>query len=604
MYTSFYGLAEQPFNLTPDSKFLYQSHRHQEALASLLFGVQERKGFICLSGEIGSGKTTLVRTLLAQLDREQTRTAVILNSYLNDLELLKTINEEFGLPAHSDSKKALLDELNRFLVEQFHSGHNVVLIIDEAQNLRPETLEQIRMISNLETETEKLVQIILVGQPELRQTLALPELEQLNQRITVRYHVTPLNEAEVGEYIFHRLRVAKAQINIQFSPQALRMIFHFSDGVPRRVNVICDRCLLVGYVLGRYDIDGDMVQQAVDEVRGEQKYESMPAPVTEAASRSWGRRAGRFALAGTGLAAVAFLGIWLGAGLKMMTDRGDDGLSLSAAASRPTPEPQLSPAPSPSPVPVLTATPEPTPEATPVASPTPEPTATPEPTPTPAPPAPLSWAFDKDKVLRVSKPEHATAAAYLTLLGAWGIEVDPSTFAEASPAEIGRFDLSAMIRQLDFHTFSSDALGDAIKLDLPMLARLNADGADRSPVVTILRMQGDLFTVADPIHGMKTLRRAELEPHVLSLTIPYRDPKGLTGLERGSEGPAVVQLQEILTAQGATVGPADGKFGPKLADILANFQQQHGLQATGKVNPATAVYLAALLDPKRPRLFS
>ena len=187
MYLQFYGFKEAPFNLTPDSKFLFLSHRHQEALAALLFGVQERKGFICLTGEIGCGKTTLCRAMISQLDPEKVKTGVVLNSYLSDVELLKTINEGYGLSGESDSKKSLIDILNAYLIEQFSQGNNVVLIVDESQNLRPETLEQIRMISNLETETAKLIQIIMVGQPELRRTLALPELEQLNQRITVRW---------------------------------------------------------------------------------------------------------------------------------------------------------------------------------------------------------------------------------------------------------------------------------------------------------------------------------------------------------------------------------------------------------------------------------
>ncbi len=204
MYEAFYGLSEPPFRLTPDPHYLYLSTHHREALGHLLFGIREGTGFIAVTGDIGTGKTTLLRALLRDLEAN-TIVGYIFNPALSDLELLQTVNSEFSIPATSTSKKELVDELNRFLVAQKLAGKRVVIIVDEAQNLPPATLEQLRLLSNLETETTKLLQIVLVGQPELKLLLGRPELAQLNQRITVRWHLEPLDRAETARYIAHRL---------------------------------------------------------------------------------------------------------------------------------------------------------------------------------------------------------------------------------------------------------------------------------------------------------------------------------------------------------------------------------------------------------------
>ena len=268
MYEIFFGFKEKPFNITPDPKYLYLSGQHQEAIAHLMYGIRERGGFVAITGEIGTGKTTLCRHLINQMD-EDTEGAIIFNPNLSVLELLKSINEDFGIRSSGETKKELVDELNRCLLEERLRGKNMVLIIDEAQNLDPAVLEQIRMLSNLETEKEKLLQIILIGQPQLKDLLARPELRQLDQRITARYHLNPLNRNETYQYIQHRLDVAATTTPITFDKGAMAAVYRFSKGIPRLINVVCDRALLGAFAAGLGSpIKKKTVKQAISEVTG------------------------------------------------------------------------------------------------------------------------------------------------------------------------------------------------------------------------------------------------------------------------------------------------------------------------------------------------
>lgn len=269
MYCEFFGFRENPFTITPNSRFIYFSKNHKEAFAHLFYGVTNRAGFIELTGEVGAGKTTVIRTLLNRLDEERYRTALILNPCLSGVELMRSINREFGLPAEEAGSSELLQKLNRFLLTENAAGRIVVLVIDEAQNLSPQVLEQIRLISNLETETAKLIQIVLAGQPELGALLERTDLRQLSQRIAVRYHLRPMDPADTRAYVAHRLEIAGSRFAARFTGPALKKIFRFSGGLPRLVNMVCDRSLLVAFGDGRREISLATVSTAVGEIRRE-----------------------------------------------------------------------------------------------------------------------------------------------------------------------------------------------------------------------------------------------------------------------------------------------------------------------------------------------
>jgi general secretion pathway protein A len=265
VYEAHYGFSEKPFSLTPDPKYLYPSVRHTEAVAHLEYARRERGGFVLITGEVGTGKTTLTRYFLSRLDAT-TATALVLYPALTAAELLRSILEDLHVPVAGDSLKDHVDALHRFLLQARADGRQVVLLIDEAQDLSPEVLEQVRLISNLETDTEKLIQIVLVGQSELQEMLARRELRQLAQRVTARYHLAPLSRQETEDYVRHRLTVAGGEGKVSFSADALSAVHQISGGVPRLVNLICDRALLAGYVAGTRAIDAAMVRRAASEV--------------------------------------------------------------------------------------------------------------------------------------------------------------------------------------------------------------------------------------------------------------------------------------------------------------------------------------------------
>jgi putative secretion ATPase (PEP-CTERM system associated) len=274
MYEIFFNLKKKPFDLLPNPEFIFMSKSHKRALTYLDYGIKERAGFILLTGEVGSGKTTIIRDLIKK-QNERVVLAKIFNTKVNSDQLVSMINDDFGLPVQGKDKIELLRDLNTFLIEQYAIGNQPTLIIDEAQNLDSTLLEEVRMLSNLETDSAKLLQIILVGQPELRKTLGEPGMLQLRQRISINCHLQPLSSTEIEDYIHHRLEIAGERTAVVFDVEALDIIYKYSRGIPRLINIICDFLMLSAFAEGTKHLDGEMVLDIIGDLDFENQYWEM-----------------------------------------------------------------------------------------------------------------------------------------------------------------------------------------------------------------------------------------------------------------------------------------------------------------------------------------
>ncbi|MFH0799345.1 MAG: AAA family ATPase [Pseudomonadota bacterium] len=267
MYLKFFGLNERPFSITPDIQYLYLGKQHERALDMLMYGVKERMGFLLLTGEVGAGKTTLSRALLSRLD-SSIATALLVNPLLSVPELLKAITKDFGIPVRYNSPQKQIDALNRFLIKIAAENRNALVVVDEAQNLSNESLEALRMLTNLETDKKKLLQILLVGQPELQKRLSTHELRQLDQRITTRCHLMPLTMIEMMRYINHRISIAGGSGKIFFESKAYKLIYVETRGYPRLINLLCDRALMSAFVRESYIVDRQAMKAAIADWKG------------------------------------------------------------------------------------------------------------------------------------------------------------------------------------------------------------------------------------------------------------------------------------------------------------------------------------------------
>ncbi|MGA2775949.1 MAG: AAA family ATPase [Steroidobacteraceae bacterium] len=562
MYTSFFGLSEKPFAITPDPRYLYLSERHAEALAHLLYGINESGGFIQLTGEVGTGKTTVVRTLLSRLP-QHADVAVILNPRITPAEFLLTICEELGVNSavsDRDSVKQMVDALNRRLLEAHAEGRRVIVIVDEAQNLSAEVLEQVRLLTNLETPTQKLLQIILIGQPELRTLLDRTDLRQLAQRITGRYHLSPLDRAETKAYVRHRLRVAGVSGEI-FTAAALSEVHRLSMGIPRVINVCCDRALLGAYTQELHKINAPLVRLAASEVYGRR---FAPAWI--------GWAVGSIAI---GALAIVALGAW------QLWSR-DHRAAQPALASAPPVAPPAAQSPA-----------TPVDPATPAAAATAGASAATQPGAAAPPTRSLNALLAADHA--------ADAQAYRELLALWGtaMKSDKDPCVQAGKAGLACFDQRGSWAELRM-------------LDRPAILSLTDDQGNRHRV--LLRALNEQFATLLIAGQSERIPLADVsEVWFGDFTVVWKPAtRRMRQLSVGASGEEVQWLRRSLhVLHGGPPAPAGGApddagndlYDQDLASAVENFQREHRLNVDGIAGLQTQIVLqTALADPNSPTL--
>jgi general secretion pathway protein A len=549
MYTRFFGLAEKPFAITPDPRYLYLSERHAEALAHLLYGINESGGFIQLTGEVGTGKTTVVRTLLSRVPHHAD-VAVILNPRITPVEFLLTICEELGLAiaeADRNSVKQMVDALNRRLLNAHAEGRRIIVLVDEAQNLSFDVLEQVRLLTNLETPTQKLLQIILIGQPELRELLDRTDLRQLAQRITGRYHLMPLSREETKGYVRHRLRVAGATQEI-FTPGALLELHRLSSGIPRVINVACDRALLGGYTQETKKITASLVRRAAGEVYGRRFFPT------------WlGWLLGSLGV--VALAGMLFFG-W------QYWRRQSPVLSASRAIKS------------------AAATRAGAPNAAAV-----EPPAAPA-----AALPPLPKLVSVNALLQANEANTTDAAAFRRLLALWGTALadDRDPCAQAAKAGLACLDQRGSWTQVK-------------TLNRPAILTLTDDHGQRHRVV-LSSLDDQTATLNLGEHNAKVSIDDLSRDWFGDFTVVWKPKTSRTRLlSLGMQGDEVRWLRRSLNALGGVASDPDHAdvYDQELAIAVQNFQREHRLNVDGVAGVQTQVVLdTALADPNSPLLLS
>jgi len=543
MYTSFFGLNEKPFSITPDPRYLFMSERHGEALAHLVYGVTESGGFIQLTGEVGTGKTMLVRTLLLNRMPANANVAVVLNPQLSAREFLISICEELGVAVPEDrtSIKALIDTLNKHLLYAHANGRRTILMVDEAQNLAPDVLEEVRLLTNLETSKQKLLQIILIGQEELRDLLARYDLRQLAQRITGRYHLEPLSRDETADYIEHRLKVAGALGEI-FGAGAKREVFRHSQGVPRLINVICDRALLGAYSSGNHRVNRRMIKRAAAEITG------------KSASVRWLRWA--VPVFGVAAAVVIFAGF-----VTTLDERRafiDESVDPPAAAV----EPQAAAEPMGD---AIEAEAEAEPEAS------------------------------LDEQLQLASELTSTESALVTLLELWGLDYRRGERGCTRAAEAGY--------ECVFQRGSWSGLR---QYDRPAVLNLiDSKGAVHNVVLTAIEGETVKLSIGGVAvtHPIDEVSEMWFGQYMLV----WRPPSGTSEpLGPGSSGQGVVWLRQSLAAideRYQTAAASSAVFDNDLQGQVRTFQRDHRLDVDGLAGHQTQIIINTLLAPENtPRL--
>jgi general secretion pathway protein A len=538
MYTSFFGLSEKPFAITPDPRYLFMSERHAEALAHLLYGITEAGGFIQLTGEVGTGKTTIVRSLLERMPGHAD-VAVILNPQLTPLQFVLTICEELGIFVRDEdveSIKDLVDILNKRLLEANAKGRRVVVIVDEAQNLSPETLEQVRLLTNLETASHKLLQIILIGQPELRDVLARVELRQLAQRITGRYHLAPLSRDETMAYVNHRMRVAGSNVEV-FTSAALREVHRLSEGIPRIINVICDRALLGAFTQETHHITPALIRSAAGEVYG----------------RSFSPLWAKPLAAGSAVAALAVLSV----GIWQLVRNDDVAANAEPVATLSTPEPQI---------------------AAPIATPAPAPT-----------PAPVPQEPDVAELLKLHASETNTESAFGQLFALWGGQYESVK---------GRACDQATQQGLQC-VYQQGSWGQLRTLNRPAILTLIDDAGNAHQVVVTGLSEGNAklaFAQEQSDVSVASLSRYWYGDYLVLWRPQVPTPRALSA---GMQGDGVRWLRHSLNSlQGrADKSVTSDFYDDELTRMVEDFQRQHRLNVDGIAGTQTQIVLDTLNNP-------
>jgi general secretion pathway protein A len=549
VYEQFFGLDDEPFRLTPDPRYLYLSPKHAEALAHLRLGLTESSGFVCITGDVGTGKTTLLRAFLAELGPD-VAAAYALTPPLSVLDLLRRICRELGLPASSDNQADLVDALHAHLLARNAAGSCCVIVLDEAQALSVELLEQIRLLLNLETETRKLLRIVLVGQPQLRKLLLDPNLAQLNQRITLRWHLGPLSFRETVAYVHHRLAVASGGRAAQlFSRPALRLLHGVSGGVPRLVNMVGHRALLAAFVAREPQVTRRLVARAYREIQ------AVPLPGTLTLARRAAVVAGGLAI---GVSLVAFGAPRLDWLLRpsppaAVASRaaGDDAGEAASIAAPPEPPPAVEPA--------------------------------------AAAPPPAASAADVERRLAGMDPQASARAATAALLTAW--DERPLGSEESRLPD----DLESVAWRRGLEELELTANRSMLRLlDLPVLLSMRVAGTDGVRWAALTGMDDSRIVLS--IDGGPVVVDANAlenlwtgQAHVL-----WRDFDALgPTLRQGARGAAVVHLQELLRRVGTGGVDPTGTFDAGTAKAVLDFQRAHRLDADGVVGPLTRIVLYA-----------
>lgn len=580
MYQKHFGLTERPFSIAPDPRFLYMSRQHREALAHLLYGVGEGGGFVQLTGEVGTGKTTICRCLLEQLPAH-VDLALILNPRVNAQELLASLCDELHINYARDSTsiKALTDVLNAYLLDSHARGRRTVLMIDEAQNLSAEALEQVRLLTNLETTREKLLQIILVGQPELRILLGREDLRQLSQRITARYHLEPISRTETAAYIRHRLQVCGARDTL-FSDSAIEMVHTLSGGVPRLINVLCDRAMLGAFVEGKHRVEPPIVRKAANEVLPEEGLKPPP--------HGWRWLAAAAVLATLGLGAYLLVyrpSLLLPSQAVHRVEEAPRQAVPAPAATPPEQAPEQSPQ-------FTGAVPESAPDYAASADQQTEVSAVEG----DAHPPLVLQADAVAQALRATDLERALAqsgqaaahSAWAALYRLWGVQADVLGDEQACAQAPG-----AGLRCLQ----GAGSWTMLSHLDRPAILLLNTGDGRRVPAVLLELLGADVRLQIDGrelVVPVDELQQAWLGHYRILWKTP---PKGSAVLRPGESGSDVTwlrkQLQKVTGLTAISSNPA--VYDDALKELVLEFQREQGLQADGVAGPQTLIHLNNLV---------